>query len=384
MSQSISQYIGLDRLNRLENDYERECATLVVLDMLLSEKSAEERNDTALLSSALELVKGSTTALRKQIAHRVSVSQNAPIELCAQLALDDFAVAEIILRQKADLSDDLMIDVVQIKPLAYARTIAQRPELSRAVIAKLVSLDNQEILTSLIEQDDFFEKLTEKIAPTNTPFANLIPVRPAIEECNIKTASALFWAARPKARLDIFAALARRKQRDILLPLFSEHAAEALENLLIFGTAKDLWRSLFAFINAHSITAANIQSEPTALALGAMCKLIGLDGSLFGEIALKLKRHAGFSYQELGQILPHYEVLSAANACTLLRALDETLAPWAEHGYEIPNKQSLRRPTANAISGFKNAPRRPVALSSIKTLALPAPLSEADIKKGWV
>lgn len=89
--------------------------------------------------------------IRKRLAERLSRNAAAPRALVVALANDEFTVAEPVLLRSTLLSDEELIRIIQHRSRQHQIAIARRRELSEAVSDELVSTQDSDVITALLE-----------------------------------------------------------------------------------------------------------------------------------------------------------------------------------------------------------------------------------------
>lgn len=111
--------------------------------------------------------------LRRAIAERLAVIQNAPLRVILHLSSDEIDVARAVLEQSIVLEDmDLML-VIEMQKSAYWQSIARRHDLKMAVVRALVGTKDIDTALTLVQNEkaqipeDSFRALVEMIPISN-------------------------------------------------------------------------------------------------------------------------------------------------------------------------------------------------------------------------
>jgi uncharacterized protein (DUF2336 family) len=143
-----------------------------------------------------ELLRNAGLDLRAKVAERLAEQGDAPAGLLRRLALDDFEVAEPILRRSHALTDFDMIEIARKGGPSHQMALARREHVSETVAAALASSGGSEVIAILLRNRG------ARLAPQTTDFlvrelresdrlAELLIKRP---ELRPNQAFALFWS----------------------------------------------------------------------------------------------------------------------------------------------------------------------------------------------
>ncbi|MEM6812650.1 MAG: DUF2336 domain-containing protein, partial [Pseudomonadota bacterium] len=131
----------------------------------------------------MSLVAQAEKNLRKAIAHKMSVLDNAPLRLILNLANDDIDIATPILKHSPVLNDTDLLYIVNVQNKEYWQVIAERAQLSQTVINTLANTRDVMTAQTLIENKNI--KLSEHalrvfsvMAQTHEPMTKPLIERP--------------------------------------------------------------------------------------------------------------------------------------------------------------------------------------------------------------
>ena len=354
MDQLITRSIGMDKIALLREGEGRGKAVLALVDLILSGRGKGFENDSsAFLSKTVELIHQSSPDVQASVARKMVKHPAPPKELISALLLGHFQGAKLILNSQLPLETELLLEILKTRGLEYALEIARRPLLERPVIAALMAKDDPTLIQAMCETDLILETAAaEEKGET------------IWQGCSLETLTVLFWAS-PKELKHISALeMSKRNGRPLLEPLFMEEANQAIGDLMLVGSTKDLWRALHGFISAPTLAAAHFQAEESGYALGAACKVLHLAPELFTQLVIRLKGKSGFSIDHLHRLERFYTQLQPGTGLALLRELDEECVPWAEYARPLPKRPPGFAPASNAITGYGTG-ARPQAASQV-------------------
>jgi len=149
--------------------------------------------------------------LRQKVAKRLAEQAEAPRRLLRRLALDEFDVAEPILRRSQALSDFDMMDIAQKASLKHKLELARRETVSEIVTAALAAQIDHDVLMVLLRNEGVklasatIDMIVRECAE-HEALARLLIGRPELRPAQ---ALVLFWSVSHDLRrmiLDRFAA----------------------------------------------------------------------------------------------------------------------------------------------------------------------------------
>lgn len=110
--------------------------------------STELQHFDVIMSRVTEQVE---TALRREIAEKLADVPTAPRGLIKQLAGDEISVAEPVLKRSKALTEDDLVRIIRQRGKEHMKAITQRREVPEAVTDELVERGDEEVLSSLAE-----------------------------------------------------------------------------------------------------------------------------------------------------------------------------------------------------------------------------------------
>lgn len=129
----------------MPNDIERTELVSLIADLLSFDLSV---NDTEFISDILMgLIKQAENDLRRAVAERLAVLENAPLRMVLHLANDNVDVATPILQKSRVLDDQDLAYIVMGQGVEHAREVAKRPTMSDMLIDILA--DTKDIQTAV-------------------------------------------------------------------------------------------------------------------------------------------------------------------------------------------------------------------------------------------
>ncbi len=152
-----------------------------------------------------ELLRNAAPDLRAKVAERLAGQGDAPAGLLRRLALDEFKVAEPILRRSQALTDFDMMEIARKGGPSHQMALARREHVSETVAASLASSGGPDVIAVLLRNRG------ARLAPQTTDFlvrelrendrlAELLIKRP---ELRPNQAFALFWSVSHPLRRQI-------------------------------------------------------------------------------------------------------------------------------------------------------------------------------------
>jgi uncharacterized protein (DUF2336 family) len=137
----------------------------VVGDLFFDEHHVLNERERALMTDILrQLIHDVEMSVRKALADRLAIHDEAPHELITTLANDQIEVAHSILLNSQVLQDIELIEIIQHRTFEHQLAIAMRKSVSEAVSDALVETGNTTVIQRLIENP------AAKIAPNTMEF----------------------------------------------------------------------------------------------------------------------------------------------------------------------------------------------------------------------
>lgn len=124
----------------------------VVGDLFFEENQVLNERERSLMTDILrQLIHDVEMSVRKALADRLSLHEDAPHELITTLANDQIEVAHSILLNSQVLQDIELIEIIQHRTFEHQLAIAMRKSVSEAVSDALVETGNTKVIQTLIE-----------------------------------------------------------------------------------------------------------------------------------------------------------------------------------------------------------------------------------------
>jgi uncharacterized protein (DUF2336 family) len=109
-------------------------------------------HERALINDILKkLIQDVARPVRKALAEKLAASPNAPREVSALLASDEFDIASPILLNSALLEDDDLMEVVRHRTISHRLAVAMRRSISEPVCEALVATNSVDVIKALLE-----------------------------------------------------------------------------------------------------------------------------------------------------------------------------------------------------------------------------------------
>lgn len=136
-------------LDAVPQDSERAELVSLIADLLSFDLSV---SDTEFISDILMgLIKKAENDLRRAVAERLAVLENAPLRMVLHLANDNADVAAPILQKSSVLDDQDLVYIVMGQGVEHAREVAKRPTISDMLIDILADTKDVETAVNLSE-----------------------------------------------------------------------------------------------------------------------------------------------------------------------------------------------------------------------------------------
>lgn len=184
----------LYRLARSSTPEDRQNLSDAITSILAT--SLTERQQEIATDILLTILKEAELDLRKQLAQRLSVEDDAPVELIEFLARDnEFCVAEPVLIHSPRLSEKFLINLVKEKTADYWRAIAKRRKISHDLANILIGMSDDETLKILVSNpgakiDETAINWLVGVAKNLVEIQEPVLMRPEIDQ---KMATDLYW-----------------------------------------------------------------------------------------------------------------------------------------------------------------------------------------------
>src|SRR4051812_19640964 len=109
-------------------------------------------HERALINDILKkLIQDVARPVRKALAEKLAASPNAPKEVTALLANDEFDIASPILLNSILLEDDDLMEIVRHRTISHRLAIAMRRAISEPVCDALVATNSVDVIKALLE-----------------------------------------------------------------------------------------------------------------------------------------------------------------------------------------------------------------------------------------
>jgi uncharacterized protein (DUF2336 family) len=109
-------------------------------------------HERALINDILKkLIQDVARPVRKALAEKLAASTNAPREVTALLANDEFDIASPILLNSGLLEDEDLMDIVRQRTISHRLAIAMRRSISEPVCDALVATNSVDVIKALLE-----------------------------------------------------------------------------------------------------------------------------------------------------------------------------------------------------------------------------------------
>jgi uncharacterized protein (DUF2336 family) len=109
-------------------------------------------HERALINDILKkLIQDVARPVRKALAEKLAASPNAPQEVTALLANDEFDIASPILLNSVLLDDDDLMEIVRHRTISHRLAIAMRRAISEPVCDALIATNSVDVIKALLE-----------------------------------------------------------------------------------------------------------------------------------------------------------------------------------------------------------------------------------------
>ena len=114
------------------------------------------------------LVRDVAVKVREALCQHLKESRNVPHDVALALALDVESVALPMLESSVVLSDEDLIEIVRSQSPAKQKAVARREEVSEQVSEALIDTENEEVVTTLVENTnaEIGEQAMQKVVET--------------------------------------------------------------------------------------------------------------------------------------------------------------------------------------------------------------------------
>ncbi|MDR3494902.1 MAG: DUF2336 domain-containing protein [Ancalomicrobiaceae bacterium] len=286
------------------------------LAMLFTLRQEHRRDDINVFEELMgELYAGSDEAERADVARILAERSDLPPSVAAMIAMDDFAIAEPILRHGRTLATIDRIRIVGGRSDQHRTALAERADLEEAVISALFIHAGSETIAALASNPNLTlteaqtDRLVERVIATGQ---SLGQAADAIEVSPGRLIDLFFdvdRASRRRALLgfDMETAFRRIEKRGRRTPPRRQSGLEAeLLEAVIAGDEARLVRLLAQALDIEDALASRIAQdrggEPLVVALSAA----GLDVSDATSILVRFNPAFGWTYQTIRDLVRLY------------------------------------------------------------------------------
>ncbi|MCH9053063.1 MAG: DUF2336 domain-containing protein [Proteobacteria bacterium] len=131
------------------------------------------------------LVRDVAVKVREALCQHLKESRNVPHDVALALALDVESVALPMLESSVVLSDEDLIEIVRSQSPAKQKAVARREEVSEQVSEALIDTENEEVVTTLVENTnaEIGEQAMQKVVetfPDNEVVQGILVQRPEL------------------------------------------------------------------------------------------------------------------------------------------------------------------------------------------------------------
>ncbi len=321
----------------------------------------------------VELLRDADIELRASVAKRLVMLNEAPRTILVLLAKDDITVACHVLENSKSLTDSDLIQISRKVSNKHRLMIAQRRNISDAVVDVLVEFLEEDVVETLLKNKgaNFSETALQRILTASRqhlPYVNLLIKRDEVRPSHGLT---MFWWADTKARKKILHrfGVTRAVLQQTCADLYPRAAAEgwndepvrkalqfierrqrnraamarskygtletAIEQAARLGMDRELADEIAYIAGIKPATGAQILSDKTGEPLAILCKAPGLRRKHLAMLWRSLKRPDkmadGSPNPLLENVIAVFDAISTDNAQTVLRywnwSLTSSLTP---------------------------------------------------------
>lgn len=309
----------------------------------------------------VELLRSADADIRKSVAKRLVMLNEAPRTILVILAKDDIDIARYVLEESRSLTDSDLIQIARKVSGAHRAVIAKRRKISDAVVDALVEFLEEDVVEPLLrnKQAHFSETAIQRIltvSRSHQPYVELLVKRDELRPSHGLT---MFWWAStenrkkilhrfgvtrgvlqescgdlfPKAAADGWSDAGVRKALQFIERRQRNRAAierseyEGLEAAINAAETGGLTRKLTEEISYMAgikpATGAQILTDKGGEAIAILCKAPGLKREYIEKLWRALKRPLhemdGSTHPSLQRVMETYDRISTDKAQTVLR-----------------------------------------------------------------
>ena len=355
MAPGSSNDIGeLYQLARDKTIAGRKSLVNAVSDLFFDTQELLTDREKALMNDILhQLLHDMEMSVRRELAERLTKTENAPQELIITLANDKIEVAYPILRDSKLLHDSDLIEIIHHRTLQHQLAIAMRKILNESVTDALVETGQEDVIKTMLENPDAkLSKITMVYLVDQSKrvdsYQNPLLTRSDLEPELVKR---MYWWVSAAMRQDIIANFdidpaeldlsLEATAKDLIDQASTEideksKAAEVADRLaeideispqLLVEVLRQgevpLFEAMYAKLTGlRPKLVRRIIYEPGGEALAVACKAVGIDKANFASMfMLTRKAHAKtkvISPRELTPVLEFFENMKLESAAALL------------------------------------------------------------------
>ncbi|WP_418152622.1 DUF2336 domain-containing protein [Litorimonas sp. RW-G-Af-16] len=309
----------------------------------------------------VELMRDADVDLRKSVAKRLTMLNEAPRTILVILAKDDFEVAKHVLEDSVSLTDSDLIQISRKVSGAHRKVIAQRRKVSDAVSDTLVEFLEEDVVEALLKNKgaELSETAIQRIltvSRSHQPYVSLLVKR---EELRPSHGLTMFWWANAANRrkilhrfgvtrdvlqetcADLFEPAAKsgwedagvrkalqfieRRQRNRAAMERSQYGTleAAIERAEIYGLDRSLTEEISYMAGIKPATGAQILTDKGGEGIAVLCKAPGLKREYVEKLWRAMKRPLvsmeGEMHDDLARVIECYDMMSTNKAQTVLR-----------------------------------------------------------------
>ncbi len=150
-SARVREIETLVELARDKSQQSRSIIVAAINDLYSDEEQLLSDQDRAIMLDIIRrLIHDVEKSVRRALAEHLATRADAPEDLIATLANDEFEVAYPILVKSDVLKDPELIEIVQHRTMEHQVAIAIRSSISEQLSDALVETDNEEVVTTLL------------------------------------------------------------------------------------------------------------------------------------------------------------------------------------------------------------------------------------------
>ncbi|MEP3891169.1 MAG: DUF2336 domain-containing protein [Hellea sp.] len=309
----------------------------------------------------VELLRDADVTLRKSVAKRLVMLNEAPRTILVILAKDEIQVAQHVLEESNSLTDSDLIQISAKVSGAHRKVIAKRRKVSDSVVDAIVQFLEEDVVETLLKNKgaSFSETALQRIltvSRSHQPYVKLLAERVELRPSHGLT---MFWWAEPENRKKILHrfAVTRTVLQESCEDLFPKAAAEgwsdaavrkalqfierrqrnraalersdyetleqAVDAAMTTGLTRKLTEEISYIAGVKPATGAQILTDKSGEAIAILCKAPGLGRDYVEKLWRALKRPVhdvdGEIHPDLARVLQAFDVISTDKAQTVLR-----------------------------------------------------------------